>query len=442
MRQLDKYSAPGVKSSDKNDEKIEIIVATDDEDNTDSSTDSEARREGMVEEADHPGTSTKDAERVLSTSRTPQGHTPDRNTVSDSILGRAASTYEKVFLQNLSEQIPEEDVAEHTHKMEPPYARFRKDRAPADPELQQEMSGQSPHTHEESQQSDLPEMQQRPARRVTSKARVLQALHKCCSKNQVNADIAYEILSLLDDERSNAGEDAGSAIARSRLETARDYMSYFISKRVNISGGLDLSRRISILIGPTGVGKTTTLAKLAAQYRFQQQKAVGLITIDAYRIAAIDQLKTYSQIMSIPLKVALTPEELGRCISDYDDMDLILVDTPGRSQFNTSALNTLQEFLEAAQPADTHLLIAVSTRESDAHAVADNFAPQYVRQLIFTKLDETSFFGSILNISAKIGKPVSYLTTGQNVPDDIEVAQVERMADLFLNTSNQYEFFS
>jgi flagellar biosynthesis protein FlhF len=93
----------------------------------------------------------------------------------------------------------------------------------------------------------------------------------------------------------------------------------------------------------------------------------------------------------------------------------------------------LTEFLEAAQPADTHLLIAVSTREDDAYMVAENFAPQYVQQLIFTKLDETSSYGSILSMCTKIEKPISYLTTGQNVPDDIETAQAERITDLFLN---------
>jgi flagellar biosynthesis protein FlhF len=213
----------------------------------------------------------------------------------------------------------------------------------------------------------------------------------------------------------------------------RDYLSLFISKQINISSGLDMSKRTAILIGPTGVGKTTTMAKLAAEYHFHQARSVGLVTINAYRIAAINQLKTYAQIMAMPLKVALTPEELRRCISDYSDMDLILVDTPGRSQLNSSDLRTLEEFLEAAQPADTHLLLSTSIKESDAHAVVENFAPQYVRQLIFTKLDETASFGNILNICTKTKKPISYLTTGQNVPDDIEVAEVDRLVDLLLD---------
>jgi len=277
---------------------------------------------------------------------------------------------------------------------------------------------------------------------------ILQGLQDCCSKNQVSQDITYEILSLLNDSQShNMGQGKGNVApawkARESTETEpfghwlpkcpRDYMSLFMSRRIRVSGGLDMSRKTAILIGPTGVGKTTTLAKLAAQYRFQQGMDVGLITIDAYRIAAIDQLRTYAQIMSIPLKVALTPEELEKCIRDYKDMDVILVDTPGRSPLNTGALNSLQDFLEAAQPADTHLLIALSMKESDAYMVTEKFVPQYVRQLIFTKIDETSSFGPILGVCRRMEKPVSYLTTGQNVPDDIEIAQTERMVDLFID---------
>ncbi len=276
----------------------------------------------------------------------------------------------------------------------------------------------------------------RKQRTLRDNRRILQTLHECCSKNQVNDNITYEILSLLSDDEQPKPDERRSSFLIGRSSnptTPEDYLSLFMKKQVNLSGGLDTSQRTTVLIGPTGVGKTTTLAKLAAQYHFQQRKAVGLISIDAYRIAAIDQLQTYAQIMSVPLKIALTPEELDRCIDEYGDMDLILIDTPGRSQFNTESLSTLGEFLEAAQPADTHLLIALSTKEDDAYTIAENFAPEYVRQVIFTKLDETSSFGSILNVSKMIGKPVSYFTTGQNVPDDIETAQVERIVDLFLN---------
>ncbi len=255
-----------------------------------------------------------------------------------------------------------------------------------------------------------------------SKSRISYILHDCLTKNQVDSEYTYDILSLINEYQEYTKE-----------MSAKDYLEIFISRKIKMSGGLDESKKVSILIGPTGVGKTTTLAKLAAQYHFQKEKSVGLITIDAYRIAAIDQLKTYAHIMSIPLKSALTPEDLEKCINDYEDMDLILIDTPGRSHLNTVEIRNIEEFLESAQPADTHLLIPAGIKESDALACIETFAPKYVCNLLFTKLDETLSFGSILNISMKAKKPISYFTTGQNVPDDIKLAEVNSLVDLFIN---------
>jgi flagellar biosynthesis protein FlhF len=260
---------------------------------------------------------------------------------------------------------------------------------------------------------------------IGSKSRISQILHECLSRNQVNGELSYDILSLLNDKNHESRYN-------DREPGVRDYLTYFMESRINISGSLDKPRKVIILIGPTGVGKTTTLAKLAAQYHFQKAKNVGLITIDAYRIAAIDQLKTYAQIMSIPLKVALTPDQLLKCLDDYSDMDIVLVDTPGRSHLNGREIKAIEEFLEAAQPADTHLLISASTKDNDAFTVVESFAPNYVRKFIFTKLDETASFGLILNLCAKAGKPISYLTMGQNVPDDIKLADIKYLVDLFV----------
>jgi flagellar biosynthesis protein FlhF len=121
-------------------------------------------------------------------------------------------------------------------------------------------------------------------------------------------------------------------------------------------------------------------------------------------------------------------------------MDLILVDTPGRSHLNKNEVKNIEEFLEAAQPADTHLLISASTKDNDAYTIVETFAPEYVQKLIFTKLDETLSFGSILNISVKLKKPISYLTTGQNVPDDIRLADIDFLVDLFV-TKNRVKTF-
>ena len=401
VRQLDKAAVPGMESPDSDAEKIEIIAAIDDEEEIESSMDGE-NIERQTQRSEYIPTPTRDT----------YEDSEERHRAPKRI--QASSAYDETFLKNLKERISEEDSVEDVPRMNTPYTRRKGNSAQTNTKQPQDVYKQEDRISAKTGR--------KLARNDKGKERTLQILHKCCSKNQVNAEIMYELLSLLDDERGSPS-----------LMTPKDYMSSFIGEQIDTSGGLNTSARTAVLIGPTGVGKTTTLAKLAAQYHFQEGKNVGLITIDAYRIAAINQLKTYAQIMSIPLKVALTPKELEQCIGEYKDMDMILVDTPGRSQFNDDALTVLQEFLEAAQPADTHLLLTVSTKEDDAYMTLDSFAPEYVRQLIFTKIDETASFGSILNICAKIGKPVSYLTTGQNVPDDIEIAQADRMADLFLN---------
>lgn len=265
----------------------------------------------------------------------------------------------------------------------------------------------------------------RPRRSIGSRSRISQVLHECLTKNKVSGDVSYDILSLLNDEKYESKyEDRNPGV--------RDYLTDYMQSKIEISGGLEKSGKVVILIGPTGVGKTTTLAKLAAQYHFQKEKNVGLITIDAYRIAAIDQLRTYAQIMSIPLKVALTPDQLWKCINDYNDTDIILVDTPGRSHLNEKDVKSIEEFLEAAQPADTHLLISASIKDDDAFDIVESFAPDYVQKLIFTKLDETKSYGLILNVSTKVKKPISYFTIGQNVPDDIKLADIKYLVDLFV----------
>ena len=274
-----------------------------------------------------------------------------------------------------------------------------------------------------------------------SRSRISHVLHECLTRNQVNSELAYEVLSLLNDKAflvppSNGRTD--TLAGEEKELSVRNYLSTYMEQKINVSKGLDISKKVTILIGPTGVGKTTTLAKLAAQYQFHKNKNVGLITVDAYRIAAIDQLKTYAQIMSIPLKVALTPEQLWKCIDEYDGMDLVLVDTPGRSHLNKKDIRTIEEFLEAAQPADTHLLISASTKDIDAYAVVETFAPEYVQKFLFTKLDETTSFGSIMNICAKLKKPISYLTMGQNVPDDIRLADIDFLVDLFVTNNRLF----
>lgn len=191
-------------------------------------------------------------------------------------------------------------------------------------------------------------------------------------------------------------------------------------------------RRIVALIGPTGVGKTTTIAKIAANFAVMEKKKVALITADTYRIAAVEQLKTYGDIIGVPVEVVFTPKELKLAVEMHRDADLIIIDTAGRSHKNEMQMSELKGFLDAAMPTETYLVIAVNSSLRDAREALRVYGKVGFDRLIFTKLDETSHFGLMLNLTAQVHKPMSYFTTGQSVPDDIEVASPQCIARLIL----------
>jgi flagellar biosynthesis protein FlhF len=182
---------------------------------------------------------------------------------------------------------------------------------------------------------------------------------------------------------------------------------------------------VAIFIGPTGVGKTTTLAKIAAEYSLNSQKNVGLITADTYRIAAVDQLKVYAEIMGIPLTVIYSPGEIKGALEKYSDMDLILIDTAGRSSKSKAQFDELVELVEVSEADEVYLLVSACTSMRNCNEIIKNYSFLKDYKLIFTKIDETSVLGTILNVSFLTGKKLSYITNGQNVPDDIEVACVD-----------------
>lgn len=190
--------------------------------------------------------------------------------------------------------------------------------------------------------------------------------------------------------------------------------------------------RVQCLVGPTGVGKTTTVAKLAANFALLAGKRVALVTVDTYRIAAVEQLKTYAEIIGVPVDVAFTPQEFREAIARRSDYDMILVDTAGRSQKNTMQMAELRAFLEVVKDPVVHLVLSATTRMRDMADVIERFSQLPISCVIMTKLDETSTFGSLLNACKLSGKPLSYVTDGQSVPDDIEVADADRIADMIL----------
>ena len=213
-------------------------------------------------------------------------------------------------------------------------------------------------------------------------------------------------------------------------EVVKDRLTKHIERMIKTSGPLVLDgrRKLIALVGPTGVGKTTTIAKLAANYRLVEKKRVGLITVDTYRIAAVDQLRTYGEIIGLPVEVALSPQEFERLIANTVGKDLVFIDTAGRNQKNDSQMTDLMNYLRQSPEVETYLVLSATTKSKDALNILESFKKISFSKIIFTKLDETTTYGTILNVMERVDQPLCYVTMGQNVPDDIEVADAEKLA--------------
>lgn len=220
------------------------------------------------------------------------------------------------------------------------------------------------------------------------------------------------------------------------LASVRKLLAEKIAALVPTSGPIQRRRKngptIIALIGPTGVGKTTTVAKLAANLQLVQNMKVGLLTIDTYRIAAVDQLRKFSEIIDARLEVAHTAQEIPKALASFADCDFILLDTAGRSPKDEMHLRELQNCLEIAKPDEVHLVMSANQGPSSAEMVAEKFGALKPDSVIFTKLDEAAQLGVVLNVAQKLGKSLSYITYGQNVPNDIEVGCARRLAQAIL----------
>jgi len=216
-------------------------------------------------------------------------------------------------------------------------------------------------------------------------------------------------------------------------ETLRSYLRWKLMEAVEVTGSELKGTKIWAFIGPTGVGKTTTLAKLAAHFSLQLNKRITLITIDTYRIGAVEQLKTYARILRLPLEIASGREELNQVIQKNSHQDLLLIDTAGRNPFQASQLEELKHFLSGDQRIENHLVLSATTKEADLAQIVQRFSLLPIRSYIFTKIDETEEYTSLFNQLVRDKRPLSFLTNGQKVPEDIELASKGRVANLVLD---------
>ncbi|MDD2201754.1 MAG: flagellar biosynthesis protein FlhF [Firmicutes bacterium] len=209
-----------------------------------------------------------------------------------------------------------------------------------------------------------------------------------------------------------------------------------VANLVGVSGPIEVvrgRRKVVGLIGPTGVGKTTTIAKIAAGFALVEKARTALITADTYRIAAIEQIKTYAEIIGVPWEVVYSPRDMETALAKHSDAELVLIDTAGRSPNSPTRMYELRSMMDAALPEEIHLVLSATTRRQDLDHLVDRFAQVGFDKVILTKLDESSTLGAIFNIHARSGRPFSYFANGQSVPEDILAPTCTGISDMMIS---------
>jgi len=245
--------------------------------------------------------------------------------------------------------------------------------------------------------------------------------------NEVDEWLAYK---LLDEALQNlTPEERGqrAALAKTVAHVARGLIC------TDAAGDWLPTKKVVAFVGPTGVGKTTAIAKLAARLALENRKKVILLTTDTCRIGAVEQLKTYAGLLGLPFRPITQASELSQAIQDLSQRDYILIDTAGHGQRDLGAMHELMQYLQESPDIERHLVLSATTKPLDMREVVDRFAICNPDRLLFTKLDETSTFGPIFNELVRTQKPLSYIADGQRVPEDFHAVRGDQIVDIVLN---------
>ena len=243
-------------------------------------------------------------------------------------------------------------------------------------------------------------------------------------KNGLNEQLASKIL------KKSIGENDEKP-AKEKMRAMN-----LMKKVIPFEGEINLQTegpKMVAFVGPTGVGKTTTIAKVAADYAIRKNKKVALVSLDTYRLGAVDQLQIYGDIMQLPVEVAGGKSELREIVNKHSDKDLILIDTTGRSHRDKDYSGQLKEILDAVGGVETHLVLSATAQENLFSMTYQQFLPLGVDRVLFTKLDEGLNFGPLFNFSVRNRVPLSYFTAGQNVTEELEVAEPDKVISLIFN---------
>ncbi len=269
--------------------------------------------------------------------------------------------------------------------------------------------------------------------------KVANSPHPMISPKLINYYKFMSQIGLAEDVMINILQEVETNFKGQELDNGDRIWAYIRQKITSLLGEaapIDLDsgkgKKIVALVGPTGVGKTTTIAKMAANFSLIQKKEVALITIDTFRIAAIEQLRDYANIIGIPIEVVFNLDDFSAALRKFKNADLILIDTAGRSPRNNEQILDLKKFLKNSF-IDTHLVLSATAKAKDVYNTIKRYDVLGGNKVIFTKLDETESCGVIVDVVHKYNKSLTYFTNGQNVPDDFEVAHPSKVANIIFS---------
>ncbi|MFF5993332.1 flagellar biosynthesis protein FlhF [Lysinibacillus sp. KU-BSD001] len=243
-------------------------------------------------------------------------------------------------------------------------------------------------------------------------------------------ELSIELITAIGDELFKHFKNSDHAIS---FHEMREFVENYLRQQllhVEI-GGLTYDKKYINVLGPTGVGKTTTIAKMAARSVLEKKKKIGFITTDTYRIAAIEQLKIYAGLLQAPVEIVYSREDYKNAIKKLDYLDLIFIDTAGRNYKEAKYVNDLQTLIDFSDRSESFLVVSLTAKERDVEAIVEQFEQIPINKFIFTKMDETNSIGTMFNLMIKYKKGLAYYTNGQEVPEDIEQPDLEKLFELF-----------